>query len=45
MITRALVVGGASGIGLSIATLLASREECLRVYIVDRAEVPEQAAN
>lgn len=45
MITRALVVGGASGIGLSIATRLASREECQKVYIVDRAEVPDSAAN
>ena len=33
--SRALVVGGANGIGLAIATLLAEREECDRVYIVD----------
>lgn len=45
MIERALVVGGASGIGLAIATLLAEREECCKVYIVDRAEVPAEAAN
>ena len=33
----ALVVGGANGIGLSIATELAKRNECEKVYIVDRA--------
>lgn len=37
--SRALVVGGANGIGLSIATLLAEDERFDRVYIVDRAEV------
>lgn len=36
---RALVVGGANGIGLSIATVLASRTDCDKVYIVDRASV------
>ena len=34
---RALVVGGANGIGLSIAMQLASREDYDKVYIVDRA--------
>lgn len=34
---RALVVGGANGIGLSIATELANREDCEKVYIVDKA--------
>ena len=34
---RALVVGGANGIGLSIATELAKRSECEKVYIVDKA--------
>lgn len=37
----ALVVGGANGIGLSIATILARRDECHKVYIVDRV-LPEQ---
>lgn len=45
MIESALVVGGASGIGLAIATSLAAREECRRVYIVDRGEVPAEAWN
>ena len=38
----ALVVGGANGIGLAIATLLAEDEQFERVYIVDRAEVSEE---
>ena len=37
--SRALVVGGANGIGLTIATLLAERDEYDRVYIVDKCEV------
>lgn len=37
-----LVVGGANGIGLSIATLLAQKQECERVYIVDRQAVAEE---
>ena len=32
----ALVVGGANGIGLAIATELANDKECKKVYIVDR---------
>jgi short-subunit dehydrogenase len=43
--SRALVVGGANGIGLAIATLLAEREECDRVYIVDRVAVAAEHAN
>lgn len=43
--SRALVVGGANGIGLAIATLLAEREECDRVYIVDRVDVAAEHAN
>ena len=43
--SRALVVGGANGIGLAIATLLAEREECDRVYIVDRVAVVAEHAN
>lgn len=42
---RALVVGGANGIGLSIATELAKREECEKVYVVDRAVLSEENHN
>lgn len=38
----ALVVGGANGIGLAIATLLAEDEDFERVYIVDRVAVAEE---
>ena len=34
--STALVVGGANGIGLAIATELANDKECKKVYIVDR---------
>jgi short-subunit dehydrogenase len=37
MIKRILVVGGANGIGLSIATELAKRDSVEKVYIVDKA--------
>ena len=40
---RILVVGGANGIGLSIATELAKKEETEKVYIVDKS--PLTAAN
>ena len=39
---RALVIGGANGIGLSIATELAKREDCEKVYIVDKAQLAEE---
>lgn len=39
---RALVVGGSSGIGLSIVLNLIGRDECERVYVLDKAEFPEQ---
>lgn len=42
---RALVVGGANGIGLSIATELAQRDDCEKVYIVDRVDVTEENIN
>ena len=42
---RVLVVGGANGIGLALATELAGRETCERVYIVDKAEVAEEFMN
>lgn len=37
----ALVVGGANGIGLSIATILAGRDDVEKVYIVDKAAISE----
>lgn len=42
---KALVVGGANGIGLSIATELAKREDIGIVYIVDKAVVAEEFMN
>lgn len=39
---RALVVGGANGIGLAIATLLAQDKEYDKVYIVDRAPIAQE---
>lgn len=38
---KALVVGGANGIGLSIATQLAMRTDVERVYIVDKQQMEE----
>lgn len=42
MIKRILVVGGANGIGLSIAAELAKRAEVEKVYIVDKAPLSEE---
>lgn len=42
---RALVVGGAGGIGLAIATVLSRREDYDKVYIVDRASLPDGVRN
>ena len=39
---RALVVGGANGIGLSIAKELALRDTCEKVYIVDKAPLADE---
>jgi short-subunit dehydrogenase len=39
---RILIVGGANGIGLSLATELAKREESEKIYIVDKAEVADE---
>lgn len=36
----ALVVGGANGIGLSIAVELANKKEYNKIYIVDKSEIP-----
>lgn len=38
---RVLIVGGANGIGLSIATELARKDEIEKIYIVDKAIVQE----
>ena len=45
MISRILIVGGASGIGLAMAVELASRDEVERVYVVDKANFPKEYAN
>ena len=45
MIKRILVVGGANGIGLSIATELAKRDSVEKVYIVDKAPLAEEFYN
>lgn len=42
---KALVVGGANGIGLSIATELANRTDVEQVYIVDKAPLSEEFTN
>lgn len=42
---NALVVGGANGIGLSIATELAGRADVEKVYIVDKAPLSEEYDN
>lgn len=45
MIKRILVVGGANGIGLSIATELARRDSVEKVYIVDKAPLAKEFQN
>ena len=40
-----LIIGGANGIGLSIATELAKRAEVEKVYIVDKVSLVEEFAN
>lgn len=42
---RALIVGGANGIGLGIATELAKRTEVEKVYIVDKSRVLDEFSN
>lgn len=42
---RALVVGGANGIGLSIATELAARNDIEKIYIVDKSAIAEEIMN
>lgn len=45
MMKRLLVVGGANGIGLTIATEMAKSDECEKIYIVDKAEVATEYRN
>ena len=40
-----LVVGGANGIGLSIATELAKRKDCEKIYIVDKSKLAQENNN
>ena len=42
MMKRVLIVGGANGIGLSIAKVLSSRAETERVYIIDKAPLLDE---
>lgn len=42
---KILVVGGANGIGLSMAHILAKRPETEKVYVVDKAELKEEYRN
>lgn len=42
---KALIVGGANGIGLSIATELAKRIDCEKIYIVDKSELSKDYYN
>ena len=42
---KALVVGGANGIGLSIATELAKRDDIEKIYIVDKAAIADEFKN
>lgn len=39
---RILIVGGANGIGLSMAHVLAERAETKKIYVVDKAELAEE---
>lgn len=42
---RILIVGGANGIGLSIAVEMAHRADCERVYVVDKEPFPAEYAH
>lgn len=42
---KALIVGGANGIGLSIATELTKRKDCEKIYIVDKSELSKDYNN
>lgn len=45
MIKRVLIVGGANGIGLGIATELAKRDAVEKIYIVDKAPLSKEFIN
>ena len=40
-----LIVGGANGIGLSIATEMANRKDCENIYIVDKSIIADEYNN
>lgn len=40
-----LIVGGANGIGLSIATEMANRKDCEKIYIVDKSIIADEYNN
>lgn len=42
---KALIVGGANGIGLSIATILANRKDYGKIYIVDKVLIDKEFNN
>ena len=42
---RVLIIGGANGIGLSIATELAKRDDCEKIYILDKSIINEENNN
>ena len=42
---KALVVGGANGIGLSVATELANRDDVEKIYIIDKAPLSDEFVN
>ena len=42
MMKRILIVGGANGIGLAIATEMAKKTDCEKIYIVDKAKVEQE---
>lgn len=42
MMKRLLIVGGANGIGLSIAKVMSAKAECQKVYIVDKSPLDEK---
>lgn len=42
MIKNALVVGGANGIGLSIALSLAERQSCEKIFVVDKVRIDDK---
>ena len=42
MMKKILIVGGANGIGLAIATEMAKKKDCEKIYIVDKAKVEQE---